>query len=190
MKAESNLNDNTIATHGTARLYLADNFLFYANASAGTMGGACLFGLLWGCLVGGAMGGILGATFGPIIAFFVGAVVLGNIAIVAWTFWLFRYYRVCAIVGGSLTGFVCTLPFVFAIPGVFVVLVASMLGGAGAGLAASRFVHNAEAGRRFAIASQNQSRTFTLREMFVHFAVLTVVIALWGWLFRLDMMVR
>ena len=159
----------------TTRPGRAEPDWFWTVVFVGTMGSAGLYGLI--------QGGIAGAIVGPFLALLVGVPVFISTAIVAWAFWLTRYRLAFAVLAGALTGLLCTIwadATLFTLSYEASLALAPFLGGTGAGLAGLLFGRNADAGRRLTADSTTPSCTLSLRQTFVHFAALTVVIAFWA----------
>ena len=162
---------------------------FWCYAWLGTaVAGGC-FGLFVGFLGHGLQGLFFGFMFAAIAAF----PILVTVAIATWGLWLSRFRSITAAIAGAMTGF-AAVKFV-EMPGLnfsdltwifgrlnSIEIAALLCGAIGSPLFGYLFCRGLIPGGKNG-GDFRKPWQFTLRDLFVHFTILAVLISLWTWLF-------
>jgi hypothetical protein len=171
------------------------DLVFWLFAWLGTAISGSFYGLAILIVVAatGPMPGVIVAFpfsmfFGFIIAGFFAVPYLSTVAVVTWAFWLSRFRMIAAAVAGGWTGVIAArslfgdFPMRPVSPNFDPVVMAGVFGAVGCPL----FIHLI--GRRILARRKREEKSrgpwqFTLRDLFVHFTALAVLISLWTWYF-------
>jgi hypothetical protein len=148
--------------------------------------GISLSGGLFGVVLGGLErdpGAIVGFVAGFLIAGIVSVPVILTIAALAWTFWLSRFQILFAVMSGACTGVISSAPIALAMLSTeatrFIIL-AGCIGGCGGGFAAYFFWASDDRRQQIGVNDEPLRWQFSLRDLFLRFTVLAVVIAAWS----------
>jgi hypothetical protein len=155
--------------------------------------GSAVAGGCFGFFVGFMGSGALGLFFGFMFAGIAAAPILVTVSIAAWAFWLTRFRLISAAIAGVLTGF-ASAKFV-EMPGLnfsdmtwifgrmnYSEASAALCGAVACPLFGYLFCRGMIPHCKNGVKSRKLWQ-FTLRDLFVHFTVLAVLISLWSWLF-------
>jgi hypothetical protein len=171
---------------------------FWLSAYVGTTAAGAFFGLLigllgaiWALFAGEVSSAFLVIIFGPLIggciagtyAFFVHI----HIAILTWAFWLTRYRVTAAGIAGCLVGVLSCFGLShpsppragLGWPGVWVGM-PGLFGAIGSAWAGHRFTQSDSSRNIRGKIPRAERWQFTLRDLLIHFTVLTVLISLWA----------
>jgi hypothetical protein len=178
------------APQDLSELKSTENFVFWIYAWLGTALSGSAYGLLvmiMGSLQAGALLGILGSfpamILGFVLAGFITIPFLVTIAIATWALWLNRFRIIAASILGGWTGIIAiTSVSNSPIPSTMGFRPEAILAGIVGAVSCPLFIYLL--GRRifFAEKKRNEPKTpwqFTLRDLFVHFTALAVLISLW-----------
>jgi hypothetical protein len=168
---------------------MSNELAFWCFAWLGIVLTGAGFGFYLGFMRNPIMGLIFGTVFAGIAAF----PVLVTVAIATWALWLSRFRLITAGIAGAMTLF-ASVKFV-EMPGldfkdltwIFgrlngVELAAIISGAVGSSLFGYLFCRGLTPARKNDINSLKHWQ-FSLRDLFVHFTILAVMISLWTWLF-------
>jgi hypothetical protein len=169
-----------------------------AKTGYGEYWAACIFSYL-GIITAGGIYGILSETIvggnEPIVCFVVGLIIAGvcsvpvaiTIALLAWSFCLFRFQATLATLIGGFTGILSSTPIALAYPNtnpVVLVVLAGCLGGCGGGLAAVAYWRVAGRAPSFARECNLPDWQFSLRDLFWRFTVSAMLVFAWSLFFH------
>jgi hypothetical protein len=140
---------------------------FWFWAWLGTVFAGGVFGVL--------LAGPLGFFLGCLVASIAGTPIVVFAAVLAWCLWLTRYRITFAVIAGATTGVLTSLPVI----GYFDIFVpvAGILGGLGGGIGGGLHWFRSKSD---ATSDEKPDRPwqFSMRDMFVHITVLSIVLAL------------
>lgn len=145
---------------------------------------------LSGGIFGLCLGGGIGFLAGLVIAGVYGLPIIATVAVLTWAFWLMRWQLISATIAGACTGIASTALMVMSVGSPFsedglLIFAAGSLGGFGGGIASYIYwqKRSLPAPIRSSIGWQ-----FSLRDLFLRFTVLAVLIA--GWSFAITAIVK
>jgi hypothetical protein len=157
----------------------AEGCAFWSIAWLGTAIAGGAFGVLVGLCIDGGIEKIAGMILGLFVGFiFAGLCAIPihlHLAFFMWAFWLSRFRLAMAVLAGGLTGVLATkLAFSF-----YEIAAAGAIGAIGSGLLAFKY------SRAIAFRGQLPEHLkapvwqFTLRDLFVHFTAVALLISFW-----------
>jgi hypothetical protein len=190
----------------------ADGCLFWSLAWLGTTFGGGIFGIVFGLFSGSGVERLIGVIVGPVAGLlFAGICAIPvhlHFAFFTWAFWLGRFRVTVATLAGGFTGFLATGGMASHQNRWPLSLAAACVGAAGSGLAARycqrkfafwdrKFISISPVGEftlldeRTAVGNNKSRRRekapwqFSIRDLFIHFTAIAVLISLWTTFFTI-----